>query len=156
VGTPLSYRCLSVVSWSSMANRSTSQRLLRQRSSRLSNTKSKRAYDTSRRWLITILRPNITLCMFCILFSYSLVGLDCCHTFSGVACEGLRIIVILLSVLDMVVSPLLQFRMPVAACGFTPLRWERCKGYVRLSPSSIPACLNSLLCCLCLPRPANT
>src|SRR5262249_17162983 len=149
-------RCLSVVSWSSMANRSTCQRLLHQWSSRPSNARSKRVYDRSRRWLITILRSNITLCMLCILYVSFLLGSDCCRTFFGAVCWAPHLIAISPSVWVMVLSPPSQFRLPVAAYGFTPLRWERYRGYGLLLLPSIPACLNSLLCYLCLHQPANT
>ena len=116
--------------------------------------------DTSRKWRMPTLNrgdgETERLCMFCILYSSSVLALDCCRIFSGAACEVQRIIVISPSVLGMVLSLLPQSRLPVAAYGFTLLPWERYKGYSRLSPGSIPACLTFLLCCLCLHRPANT
>ena len=135
--------------------------LRRQRSSRPRGARSKPACGTSRRWLITILlqllqgTESTQLCMLCIPSSYSWVGLDCCRTFCGAACEAQRIIAISPSVLVTVLSLPPQCRLRSGCLWFHAASVGEVQGVRRLLPASMPACLSCLLCCLCLHRPAN-
>src|SRR5215510_1515578 len=45
--------------------------------------------------------------------------------------------------------------LAVAAYGFMPPRWEKCKGCARSLPGCINACLSCPLCSLPLPRPVS-
>src|SRR5262249_33961215 len=107
----------------------------------------------SRRWLITIFLHNALtrffplaraeqrLCMLSTLCSFSSLGSDCCHMCCGAACEGQHIIRTSPSAVVMGSSHPRRSWLAVAAYGFMPPRWEKCKGCARSLPGCINACL---------------